>query len=210
VTINQAIDVDQYPLLTCLLHWQREALFQVGSFEQMKLDEESAQYLTINTHMGMYQYTRLPFGVASAPAIFQRAMDEILQGIEGTVCYIDNILVTGNTDEEHLQRLQEVLRRLRDSGLRLKSEKCAFFQPSVEYLGHLIDSVGIHPLPSKLKAIVNAPPPTNVQQLRSFLGLLNYYSKFVHNLASVIRPLNQLLQHHVKWRWSAECVMHLN
>jgi len=117
-------------------------------------------------------------------------MDEILQGVEGTVCYIDDILVTGSNDEEHLQRLEEVLSRIKESGLRLKQEKCVFFQPSVEYLGHTIDAVGIHPLPSKLEAIVKAPPPRNVQQLRSFLGLLNYYSKFVRNLASVIHPLN--------------------
>ena len=75
----------------------------------------------------------------------------------------------------------------------------------MEYLGHIVDAVGIHPLPSKLEAIVKAPPPTNVQQLRSFLGLLNYYSKFVRNLASVIHPLNQLLQHNVRWKWSTEC-----
>ena len=213
VTINQAIDVDQYPLprptdlfATMAKGKSFSKLDLSQAYQQMQLDEQSAQYLTINTHLGMYQYTRLPFGVASAPAIFQRAMDEILQGIEGTVCYIDDILVTGSTDKEHLQRLEEVLRRLRDNGLRLKPEKCAFFQPSVEYLGHMIDPVGIHPLPSKLEAIVKAPPPKNVQQLRSFLGLLNYYSKFVRNLASLIHPLNQLLQHNVRWKWSAECI----
>ena len=78
-----------------------------------------------------------------------------------------------------------------------ETRECVFFQPSVEYLGHMVDAEGIHPLPSKLEAIVKAPPPANVQQLRSFLGLLNYYSKFVRNLASVIHPLNQL-QHSVR------------
>ena len=82
----------------------------------MVLEEESAKYLTINTHLGLYQYTRLPFGVASAPAMFQRAIDMILQGIDGVICYIDDILVTGTTDEEHLGRLKEVLKRLRAEG----------------------------------------------------------------------------------------------
>ena len=212
VTINQAIDIDQYPLprpadlfatLTNGQHFSKLDLSQ--AYQQMRLEETSAQYLTINTHQGLYQQTRLPFGVASAPAIFQKAMDTILQGVEGTICYIDDILVTGSTDEQHLQRLTEVFKRLKDAGLKLKQEKCAFFQKSVEYLGHRIDAEGLHPLPSKLEAIIKAPQPQNVQQLRSFLGLINYYSKFVANLASLLHPLNQLLQHNVKWKWTQAC-----
>ena len=151
VTINQAINVDQYPLprLTDLFATMAKGknftkLDLSQAYQQMQLVEESAQYLTINTHMGMYQYTCLPFGVVSAPAIFQMVMDEILQGVEGTVFYIDDILVTGSTEREHLQRLVEVLRCLKDIGLRLKPEKCVFLQPSVEYLGHIIDVVFTH------------------------------------------------------------------
>ena len=108
----------------------------------------------------------------------------------------------GSTDEQHLHRLKEVFKRLKDAG---KQEKCAFFQQSVEYLGHMVDAEGLHPLPSKLEAIIKAPKPENVQQLRSFLGLINYYSKFVANLASLLHPLNQLLQHNIKWKWTQEC-----
>ena len=109
----------------------------------MVLDEESAKSLTINTHLGLYQYTRLPFGVASAPAMFQRAMDIILQGVEEVICYIDDILVTGATDEEHLDQLEEVLKRLKEYGLRAKKSKCFFFQATVEYLGHQVDADGL-------------------------------------------------------------------
>ena len=147
-------------------------------------------YVTVNTHQGLYQYTRLPFGVASAPAIFQRLMDRILQGIPRVICYIDDILVTGASEADHLHNLGEVLKRLDDRGFRLKKSKCNFMARSVEYLGLQVNQHGIRALPNKVEAITNAPPPKNVQELRSFLGLLNYYGKFVRNLSSILHPLN--------------------
>ena len=111
-----------------------------------------------------------------------------------------------NTKAEHLERLEAVLKRLREYGLRLRKDKCEYMHPTVEYLGHLIDAVGIHSLPSKEEAIVKAPSPTNVQQLRAFLGLVNYYSKFVANLFTILSLLNkQLLGRNVKWKWTQEC-----
>ena len=92
----------------------------------MELEVESRKYITINTHMGLYRYTRLPFGIASAPAIFQRSMDAILQGIPSVICYLDDLLVTGASDQEHLQNLQEVFSRLKEQGIKLKKEKCTF------------------------------------------------------------------------------------
>jgi len=132
-------------------------------------------------------------------------MDTVLQGIPGVTCYIDDILVSGKDEKQHLQILEEVFRRLEEHEFHLKQEKCEFFTQSVEYLGHAIDQEGIRPLPSKVAAIVKAPAPTNLQELRSFLGLLNYYSKFILNLATIIHPLNELLQTDRKWRWSEEC-----
>ena len=95
--------------------------------------------------------------------------------------------------------------RLEKHGFRLKKEKCEFLQSSIKYLGHIICEEGIKPVPSKVEAILKAPTPENVQQLRSFLGLINYYGKFTHNLASLLHPLNSLLQTHSKWLWTAEC-----
>ena len=212
ITVNQGLDVDQHPLpkpddLFATLAGGKffTKLDLSAAYQQMLLEEESKCYLTINTHLGLFQFTRLPFGVASAPAIFQRAMDMILQGVQGVICYIDDILIAGSTSEEHLQKLEEVLQRLKAHGVRLKKEKCAFMRNSVEYLGHVVNAEGRCTLPSKVEAIVQAPQPENAQQLRSFLGLLNYYSKFVPNLASTLHPLNQLLQQDVKWRWTKEC-----
>ena len=146
--------------------------------------------VTVNQCLDVDQY----------PAMFQRAMDMILQGIDGVICYIDDILMTGSTDEEHLERLEEVLKRLKEYGLRVKKSKCDFCQRLVEYLGHQVDADGLHTLPSKV-----VPEPENEQQLRSFLGLLNYYSKFIPNLATILHPLNQLLRKDVHWEWTQEC-----
>ena len=212
VTINQALTVDQYPLpkpddlFATLANGHKFTKLDLSqAYLQLQLEESSQQYVTINTHQGLYQYTRLPFGIASAPANFQRLMDTILQGVPGAVCYIDDILITGKSEEDHLKNLKEVLTRLEKHGFRLKKDKCTFMANSVEYLGHRIDQEGIHALPHKVSAIVNAPAPTNVQELRSFLGLINYYSKFIRNLASLLHPLNQLLQVNKKWEWTDKC-----
>lgn len=121
-------------------------------------------------------------------------METLLQGIPGVRVYIDDILVTGRTEEEHLKHLLEVLRRLQAAGMRLKREKCFFLFPSVEYLGHKISEAGLQTADSKVEAIVNAPAPRNVTELRSFLGLVNYYGKFLPNLATLLSPLYTLLQ----------------
>ena len=120
-------EVDQYPppkpdaLFSSLAGGQRFSKLDLSqAYQQMRMEEDSQHFLTLNTHQGLYQYTWLPFGIASAPAIFQRAMDTILQGIPHTVCYIDDILVTGDTEEEHLRNLEEVLRRLQHHGIRVK------------------------------------------------------------------------------------------
>ena len=97
------------------------------------------------------------------------------------------------------------MRRLEHNNLRIKKSKCEFFKDSVEYLGHSVDAQGLHTLPSKVEAILKAPDPRNLQQLRSFLGLLNYYGKFIPNLASIVHPLNHLLQKDVKWAWTSDC-----
>ncbi len=124
-------------------------------------------------------YQRLPFGIASAPGIFQRTMETILQDLPHVCVYLDDILVTDPSEQEHLTTLEEVFRRLDKAGVRLKRKKCEFMLPSIEYR---ISAEGLQPTDSKIKALKNAPVPINVSQLKSFLGLLNYYGKFVPNL----------------------------
>ena len=123
----------------------------------MELEEESRELVCINTHKGLFRYKRLPFGVASAPSIFQRVIDTLLQGIPGVCVYIDDMLITGKNNEEHLANLAGVLNRLSESGVRLKREKCSFLLPSVEYLGHVISAEGLKTSESKVKAVTNVP-----------------------------------------------------
>ena len=212
VTVNQSLSIEQYPLprvedlFATLAGGQKfTKLDLTQAYLQFELEPESQKYCTITTHRGLYRFKRLPFGISSAPALFQKVMDTILQGAPGAMCYIDDILVTGASEAEHLKNLEEVLRRLRAHGIRMKRNKCLFMQKSVEYLGHRLDAEGIRATPEKIAAVVNAPLPKNTQQLRSFLGLLNYYRKFLPNLATIVQPLNDLLQKNRKWLWTAQC-----
>lgn len=157
------------------------------------------------THKGLYRYHRLPFGITSAPALFQGAMDQILSGLSGVQCYLDDLLITGPDEQTHLRNLDATLQRLEEYGLKVRKDKCEFFRPSVEYLGYVIDSTGLHKAPSKVKAIVEAPSPENVSQLRSFLGLLTYYTRFVQNLANRLKPLHELLHKTKTWEWTDKC-----
>ena len=172
------------------------------AYQQLKLDAESKKYVVINTHKGLFRYTRLPYGVSSAPGIFQKAMESLLQGIPKVTVYLDDILVTGTSEEEHLQSLEEVLRRLANAGLRVRKHKCEFLTPSVTYLGHVIDAEGLRPVPERIEAIQQAPTPRNVTELKSYLGLLTYYGKFLPNLATQLAPLYKLLGKDVRWTWS--------
>ena len=210
LTINRAAKPDTYPLprvedLFATLAGGKSfsKLDLAHAYSQIPLADASKQYVTVNTHKGLYQYNRLPFGVAAAPSIFQRLMENLLQGIPHVSIYLDDILITGTSEADHLSTLDKVLTRLEAAGLHLKRNKCAFLLPSVEYLGHKISADGLQPTEEKVRAIKEAPHPTNVSQLRSFLGLVNYYSKFLPNLANTLAPLHSLLQKTKQWSWEA-------
>lgn len=122
--------------------------------------------MTISTHNGLFSYTRIPYGTKSAPSIFQNIMGQLFCNIQGVVCCLDDILITGKDDKEHLLRLESVLERLHNCGLKLKKEKCAFFQNSVKYLGHTIDKSGLHTSQDKVEAIKSMPTPTTITELK--------------------------------------------
>ncbi|XP_046692710.1 uncharacterized protein K02A2.6-like [Silurus meridionalis] len=212
VTVNPVLSAEQYPLphindlFAGLTGGQRFSKINLNqAYLQMHVEEQSRELLTINTHKGLFRYKRLRFGITSAPSVFQQTMDQILAGFPGVVCYLDDILVTGTDEQSHLQHLDATLERLKEYGLRVRKDKCEFFQFAVEYLGHVIDTSGLHTSPSKVKAIVDAPVPKNVSQLRSFLGLLNYYGRFIPNIATLLKPLHKLLCHENNWKWTSEC-----
>ena len=213
MTVKQCADVDQYPLpntekFFATLAGVLASISKIDlshAYQQVELDEYSQKYLTINTHKGLYRYKRLPFGVSSALGIFQRIMDQLLQGVKFTVCRLDDILISGGSPGEHLAILEDVFRRLQEHGIRLNPAKCIFFQSGLQFLGHWIDKNGIRPLPQKMDAVMQAKSPTNVTELKSYQGLLNYYGKFLPNLATTLHPLHDLLQKDRPWKWTEAC-----
>ena len=212
VTVNPLVKVPEYPMpspedLFNQLNGGKKftKLDLSGAYQQIILDDKSREYVTINTHQGLYHYTRLPFGVSCAPAIFQQAMDKILQGLQGIVNWFDDLIVTGNDDDDHIRNLVKVLQRLEDYGVKLKRPKCVFMKDSVEYIGFTLDAQGIHPTPKKVEAMVNAPEPKNVTELKSWLGLVSYYRRFLPNMSTLTAPMNKLLVKNVEFLWSKEC-----
>ncbi|CAM1298625.1 Uncharacterised protein at_DN2364 [Pycnogonum litorale] len=211
ITVNQVSALDTYPLpkiqdlYTKLTGGKTFSKLNLSSaYLQIELAEKSKQYLTINTHRGLYQYNRLAFGHKFTAAIFQRVMNGMFAGMRHVTVYQDDILITGANSTDHLDNLCAVLNKLNESGFQLNLGKCSFMQSSITYLGHVIDSMGLHPSKDRISAITNAPTPRNMKELQSFLGLLNYYSKFLPNTATTLSPLYKLLQKNVRWKWDKE------
>ena len=195
VTINPALIPDTCPiprmdeLFTALSRGKIFTKLDLShAYLQVPLDFTSKKYTTINTPKGLFQYERLPFGISSAPSIFQRIME--------------TLLISGTSEADHLQKLHLVLQHLENASLTLRKSKCKFRVSSGEYFGHIIDANRLHPSELKVKAIKEAPMPTNVTEHKSFLGLLNYYQKFLPDLSTSLSLLNQLLWKAAKWIWS--------
>ncbi|XP_046753091.1 uncharacterized protein K02A2.6-like [Diprion similis] len=172
------------------------------AYQQVELDDESKKLVVISTHRGLFAYNRLCFGVSPAPGLFQEEMGKILKGIEGVVCFYDDILIAGQTRDTHDERLQEVLNRLRDCGLTAQKKKCELFKTEVQFLGYVINKEGIHISERRIKAILEIPVPSNQKQLRAFLGVINFYAKFIKNYSEIVSPLYELLQKNVQWSWT--------
>ncbi|KAI7790217.1 hypothetical protein IRJ41_003016 [Triplophysa rosa] len=207
VTVNQAANTEVYPLprieenLATLSGGKWFSKIDLAAaYQQVLLDAESKKYTTINTHKELYVYNRLPFGISSAPSIFQRIMENLLSDLN-VIVYLDDLLIVGKDEQEHLTNLCKVLQRLQDSGLRVKRSKCEWEQKRIEYLGHVIDEKGVYPAKDKVRAIQDAPAPSNVKELQAFLGLVNYYGCFVSNQSTLLAPLYRLLKEQVAWQW---------
>ncbi|UYV83550.1 hypothetical protein LAZ67_23001442, partial [Cordylochernes scorpioides] len=212
VTLNKYLDTAAYPLPT------QQDLFSTlakgkyfskldlrNAYLQLEVDPGTRPLLTINTHKGLFRFKRMPFGLANAPSYFQSVMDRVLSGIGGVICYIDDVLIATASIEEHLALLKTIFARLAKYNIKLKKEKCLFLQKEIEYLGHLVTGEGIRPLDHKVQAIQKAKMPTNISDLRSFLGLVNFYGKFIPNLPELLKPLHELLHKKRPWVWTKEC-----
>lgn len=174
-----------------------------SGFWQIKLAESSRKLTTFITPFGRFHFNRLPFGIASAPEIFQRQMNTILEGIPRVFCHMDDILVWGATTEEHNDTLRAVLQRLAHAGVTLNEAKCVFNVRELIYLGHKIDQEGIRPDEAKIKAITEMKAPTNRTELQRVLGMATYLARFVPNLAEVLQPLTLLLSKKQEFVWDS-------
>ncbi|XP_053968616.1 uncharacterized protein K02A2.6-like [Anastrepha ludens] len=191
--VNAQIDIEQYPLPT------RESLFHAircgqnfskidlkDAYLQMELDDDSKAIMVVNTPLGLYQYQRLPYGIASATAIFQRYLEQLIQGIEGCGNYLDGIIITAPTFDEHMQRVENILQVLQSNGIKCKQQKCFFLQEKIEYLGRQISAGGILPDEFGLVAVRDHKPLKNIKQVEAFMDIC---------------PINMLRRKNVPFTW---------
>ena len=172
-----------------------------SGFWQISLAPESRKLTTFITPLGRFCFNRLPFGISSAPEHFQKRMEQILEGLDGVLCKMDDILIYGNTQEEHDRRLNAVLHRIAQSGTTLNGAKCVFSKPEVIFLGQLLGKEGIKPDPAKIQGIKQMPAPTNITEVRRFLGMANQLGKFSPYLTEDTKPLRDLLTTESDWVW---------
>ena len=172
-----------------------------SGFHQIPLSKRSQLLTTFITPFGRFAYQRLPFGITSGPELFQREMQNTLEGLGGVVCLMDDIVVYGQNRAEHDQRLEAVLNKLHKSGITLNKDKCAFYQEELEFIGQVVGKNGISASPKKTAALLEMPEPQNIHELRRFLGMVNQLGKFVPNLSEKTDPLRSLLSKQNAWVW---------
>ena len=177
-----------------------------SGYWQIEMDDQDKEKTAFITDQGIYEFNVMPFGLTNAPATFQRMMNRVFSKIIGdyVVVYLDDLNIYSRNFNEHLVHLREVFERLRNAGLKLKKKKCHFFKKELAFLGHIVSADGINPDPDKIQAIKDQPIPTNLRELRQFLGLASYYRKFILGFAKIAAPLNQLMKKEKVYEWKEE------
>ena len=176
-----------------------------GYYHIRLTDSAKPKSAFVLSSLGKYQFNRVPFGLAQAPAYFQKLINDVLKGCNFAMGYLDDIIIYSRSEKEHLEHLEEIFIRLKAAGLKLKLEKCCFFKKHIQYLGHLIWEEGIQPLPEKLESIAKMPAPKNPKEVKQFLGLVGYYRKFIPRFADISKVLTHLTKKDVEFKWTPEC-----
>ena len=206
--LNEAVKCEHYILPTL----EDIALKLAGStafstldassgFWQIPLETKSRKFTTFLTPFGRFCFCRLPFGITSAPEIFQRKMTELLDGIPGVEVIMDDVLVHGKDNAMHDESLSQVFNRIKQSGMRLNKSKCKIRQPKLEYFGHIVDCNRVSPSADKVKAILELSPPEDVSELKRILGMITYLGKFLPDLTTIMKPISELVKTDVVWIW---------
>ena len=209
--LNNEIEREKYPIPTVedIVHkLNKSSVFSKldakSGFHQIPLDESSAKLTTFITPFGRFYFNRLPFGISSAPEIFQRIMENIVGDIDGVICYFDDILIHTKTEKEHKLLLDKVKSKLTEAGLELNEEKCEYFKAEINFLGHIVSQNGMRPDSSKVKAICDLQPPKNINELRRYLGMINYLGRYIPRLSTIMNPINTLLFENNEFIWGNE------
>ena len=178
-----------------------------SGYWQIELDPSAREKTAFVTHNGLYEFLVMPFGLTNSGTSFQRLMGHILRGLEYrfALIYIDDIIIFSKSIEEHLTHFEEVFRRLREANVKLNPKKCSFAQQKVAYLGHVVTPDGVIPNPEKVRVVRDFPVPKNLKELRTFMGLANYYRRFVKGFAYIANPLNALTKKGTKFEWTEAC-----
>ncbi len=214
--LNESVEDDRFPLPNI-----NEILDGLGrskyfttldlnqGYYQVPLDEDSRPYTAFTTADGHFELTRMPMGLKTSAPVFASIMQRALGDLVGKICYIylDDIVIYAETLEQHAENLRIVLKRLIAEGFKVKPQKCQFFRTSVTYLGHVISAEGLMPDPQKYESIQKWPVPKNTKDVQSFLGLANYYRRFVKNFANIATPLHNLTKKKVKFVWTEDCTI---
>lgn len=179
-----------------------------SGFHQIEVDEKDIPKTAFNTENGHYEFLRMPFGLRNSPSTFERVIESVLRGLNNNIClvYMDDIIIMGKSFEDHIKNVKLVFERLREANFKIQLDKSEFLRTEVAYLGHVICPEGIKPNAEKIKAIKNFPIPSTQKQLKSFLGLLNYYRKFIKDFAKLTKPLTMCLKKNATVKHSPEFI----
>ena len=212
--LNQVSKKDRYPVplaSDCFDLMQGTSVFSTidlrSGFHQVTVDPADREKTAFICHRGLFEFVRMPFGLANGPSHFQRAMDFVFGDLLGkcVMVYIDDIVIFSKNMDEHAKHLDLVLSRLAKHGLQAKTEKCKFAKSEIKLLGYILNEQGIKANPEKTSAIAKMPPPRTAKQVRSFLGMAGYYRQCIRNYADLAQPLTELTKKRKRFYWSPAC-----